>query len=119
MQPPKRQLSHRLAKEKTQKLLSSKNGELDVEDDSSADTDSDVDPAWMPDTEDNDSTKNYTSSSGRRHVNNNKHSKNQNSIGENPPPSSSLSNNNNDKLDESTTVPFKVFIIFNICFIMF
>ncbi|VVC43818.1 Hypothetical protein CINCED_3A000178 [Cinara cedri] len=106
LQPPKRQLSHRLAKEKTQKLLSSLNGELDIEDDSSSNTDSDVDPAWIPDTEDNDVTK--SSISGRqRHVNNNKYSKDQNSIGESLPTTSSLSNNNNDKFDDSTVVPFK------------
>lgn len=113
MQPPKRQLSHRLAKEKTRKLLSSINGELDIEDDSLSETDSDVDPAWIPNTEDNDASKNCASISGRRNVNNNKHSKDQNSISENLPTTSSLTNNNNDKFDDSTAmVPFKVFIIF-------
>lgn len=109
MQPPKRQLSHRLAKEKSQKLLSSINGELDIEDDTLSETDSDVDPAWIPNTDDNDTPKNYIAISGRRHV---KNSKDQNSNSENLPTTSSLSNNNND--DSTAAVPFKVFIIFNI-----
>lgn len=112
MQPPKRQLSHRLAKQKTQKLHGNINGELDIEDESLSETDSDVDPAWKPNTDENDSSKNYIAISGRRHV---KNSKDQNPISENPRTTSALSNNNNDKLDETTAaVPFKVSIIFNI-----
>jgi len=99
-------LSHRLAKEKSQQLLSSLNGELDVDDnDALSDTDSDVDPAWIPNNDDNDVSKTSNSINSRHK----KYSKEQNSnIGHSPSTSSSINNNNNDNdhLDDSTL--FKV-----------
>jgi len=94
-----------LAKEKTQQLFSNLNGEFDVDDDVLSDTDSDVDPAWIPTNDDNDASKNSNSISSRHK----KYSKEQ---GSNIPPSTSSSinnnnnNNDNDNLDDSTL--FKV-----------
>jgi len=102
-------LSHRLAKEKSQQLLSSLNGELDVDDnDLLSDADSDVDPAWIPNNDDNEASKNSNSINSRHK----KHSKEQSSnIGKPPSTSSSINNNDNDHLDDSTL--FKVYITFN------
>jgi len=96
-------LSHRLAKEKSQQLLSTLNGELDVDDDVLSDTDSDVDPAWIPNNDDNDASKNSNSINSRHK----KYSKELSSnTGRPPSTSSSINNNNNDHLDDSTL--FKV-----------
>lgn len=100
-----------MAKEKTQQLLSKLNGELDVDDnDILSDADSDVDPAWIPNNDDNDTFKN-SSSINHRHK---KYSKEHSSNSSHPPStSSSTSNNNNnndnDHLDDSAL--FKVYYI--------
>jgi len=103
VQQPTRQLSHRLAKEKTQQLLSRLNGELDVDDnDDLSDTDSDIDPAWIPKNDVNDASKSSNSIHSR-------HKKQRSKIGHHPSTSSSINNNNNndnDHLDDSTL--FKV-----------
>ncbi|CAH1733158.1 unnamed protein product [Aphis gossypii] len=108
IQQPTRQLSHRLAKEKSQQLLSSLNGELDVDDnDGLSDTDSDVDPAWIPNNDDNDISKTSNSINSRHK----KYSKEQNSnIGHSPSTSSSINNNNNDHLDDSTIFKSGTFV---------
>ncbi|XP_026818161.1 myb-like protein O isoform X2 [Rhopalosiphum maidis] len=111
IQQPTRQLSHRLAKEKSQQLLSSLNGELDVDDnDALSDTDSDVDPAWIPNNDDNDISKTSNSINSRHK----KYSKEQNSnIGHSPSTSSSINNNNNndnDHLDDSTIFKSGTFV---------
>ncbi|XP_025196020.1 probable WRKY transcription factor protein 1 [Melanaphis sacchari] len=108
IQQPKRQLSHRLAKEKSQQLLSSLNGELDVDDnDALSDTDSDVDPAWRPNNDDNDIPK-ISNSMNSRHK---KYSKEQNSNNSHSPStSSSINNNNNDHLDDSTVFKSGTFV---------
>lgn len=97
-------MSHRLAKEKSQQLLSRLNGELDVDDnDLSSDTDSDIDPAWIPNNDDNDASKSSNSINSRHK----KYSKGKRSkIGRPPSTSSSINNNDNDHLDDSTL--FKV-----------
>lgn len=107
---PRRQLSHRLAKEKTQKLLSSINGELDLDDDELlSDGDSDIDPAWIPNSDDNDSSKNPTSIANRRQFSHKKYSREYTNSVHLPTTSSLINNNNNDHLDDSTdTMPFKV-----------
>lgn len=105
-------MSHRLAKEKSQKLLTSVNGDLDIDDDSISDPDSDIDPAWKPNSDDKDSTKNSSLMSNRRHFNHKKYSKEMYLKNCHLPSStSSINNNVNDILDESTLIPFKV--IFN------
>lgn len=101
-----------MAKEKTQKLLSNVGGSLDEDDISGAD--SDVDPAWIPNNDENDVSRNISSVLNRRRFNHKKFSKN----GHSPSTSSSINcnnnnntNNNNNHLDDSSTgVPFKVFI---------
>lgn len=110
---PRRQLSHRLAKEKSQKLLSSINGNLDFdEDDVLSEADSDVDPAWIPNSDENEMSKNFGAISSRRRFSHKKYSNNRH-----PPSTSSINNNNNNNnnnnhhLEDSTTVvPFKVLI---------
>lgn len=92
-----------MAKEKTQKLLSSINGELDLDDDILSEVDSDVDPAWIPNNEDNDTSKNVSSLSGRCLG----HKKISNS-GHMPSTSSSINNNN---LPDDSTMPFKVLLL--------
>lgn len=97
-----------MAKEKTQKLLSNINGELDAEDDDLSGTDSDIDPAWKPNSDDNDASENPLSFSSRRLFSHKKYSKVQCSNSGNTPSTSSSNHNNNiDHLDDST-IPFKV-----------
>ncbi|XP_060858706.1 uncharacterized protein LOC132936056 [Metopolophium dirhodum] len=105
VQQPTRQLSHRLAKEKTQQLLSRLNGELDLDDnDALSDTDSDVDPAWIPNNDDNDASKSSNSINSRHK----KYSKERRSnIGHPPSTSSKINNNNNDNDHPDDSTLFK------------
>jgi len=99
-----------LAKEKTQQLLSRLSGELDQDDnDVLSDTDSDVDPAWIPNNDDNDATKSSNSINSRHK----KYLKEQSSNINHPPStSSSINNNNNDNdhLDDSTLFKVKYIV---------
>jgi len=106
VQQPTRQLSHRLAKEKTQQLLSRLNGELDLDDnDVLSDTDSDVDPAWIPNNDDNDASKSSNSINSRHK----KYSKERRSnTGHRPSTSSKINNNNNDNDHPDDSTLFKV-----------
>lgn len=103
-----------MAKEKSQRLFNNINGELDGdEDDELSDTNSDVDPAWIPNNDNNDTPKNLNSSSSRRIGHSKKLTKKQYlNSDHSASTSSSLINNNNNHLDESTTL-FKVKIILN------
>lgn len=109
-----------MAKEKTQKLLNSIKSDADDEDILS-DADSDVDPAWIPN-DDNDTSKNSNVFSNRRHFNHKKFSKEQcSNSGHNPSTSSSINNNcYNNQIDDSTiTMPFKVLISYFINMVVF
>lgn len=102
-----------MAKEKTQKLLNTIRSDAD-EEDILSDADSDVDPAWIPN-DDNDTSKNLNVFSNRRHFNHKKFSKEQcSNSGHNPSTSSSINNNHyNNQIDDSTvTMPFKVLILY-------
>lgn len=101
-QQPKRQLSHRLAKEKTQKILTTLESNAEDED-CFSDANSDVDPAWVPKNDDIDTSKNTSLSSNRRNFSHKKFSKEQCSKS-----GSSLINNNNKTDDLAVTMPFKV-----------
>ncbi|XP_025408586.1 uncharacterized protein LOC112682255 isoform X2 [Sipha flava] len=103
-QQPKRQLSRRLAKEKTQKLISNIDGVLDEDDDLLSEPDSDIDPAWKPNSDDNDVSKDdFNSNLNRRNFSHKKFSKSDHT----PSTSSSINNNNNDQSDDSNAPLFK------------
>lgn len=103
-----------MAKEKT-KLLSSVSGELGMDDDEDllSDPDSDIDPAWKPNNDDNDASKNSNSNSNRRNFNHKKYSKVQCSNSEHLPAAPSININNNIQTEDSTaTMPFKVICLY-------
>lgn len=91
-----------MAKEKTQKLLITLKSNAEDEDVLS-DANSDVDPAWVPNNDDNDASKNTSLFSNRRNFSHKKFSKEQCSRS-----GSSLINNNNQTDDLAVTMPFKV-----------
>lgn len=103
-------MSHRLAKEKTQNVLINEDDLMDEDDDDLlSDPDSDIDPAWIPNSDDNDATKNCNSVSNRRSFSHKKFSKNKFSKNEQPlSTSSSINNNNNDQSDDSNVAFYKV-----------
>lgn len=105
-------MSHRLAKDKSQKLLNDIDGVLDEDDDDLlSDPDSDIDPAWIPNNDDNDTTKNCNSVSNRRSFSHKKFSKEKCSKSEQLPSTSSSINNNNDRSADSNVALFKVLIL--------
>lgn len=109
-------MSHRLAKEKSQELLSKAIANSD-DNDSISDPDSDIDPAWKPNNDEKDSTKNSNLVLSGRHFNHKKNSKELylKNCDQSTSLKSSINNNNvNDTQDESTVIPFKV-LIFKIC----
>lgn len=82
-----------------------------MDDDDLSDADSDVDPAWIPSNDDNDTSKNPNLLLNRRHFSHKKFSKDHSSL-DPPSTSSSINNNNNDQTEDSTTaMPFKVLIL--------
>lgn len=74
---------------------------MDLDDDILSEVDSDVDPAWIPNNNDNDTSKNVNSFPSR-YFGHKKFS----SSGHTPSTSSSINNNNN--LPDDSTMPFKV-----------
>lgn len=99
-----------MAKEKT-KLLSNI-GELGIDDDEEllSDADSDIDPAWIPNSDDNDASKNCNPNSNRRQFKHKKYSKvNRSNSRLRSSTSPSMTINNNNKIEDSTVImPFKV-----------
>jgi len=109
---PRRQLSHRLAKDKSQRLFNNVDDKLDVDDDDElSDTNSDIDPAWIPNSDDNDKSKNLNSFSSRRYDGHKRYPKKQDfNSGHLPSTSTSINNNNNNNHLDESIAPFKVLI---------
>jgi hypothetical protein len=71
--------------------------------------DSDIDPAWKPNSDDNDVSKDdFNSNLNRRNFSHKKFSKSDHT----PSTSSSINNNNNDQSDDSNAPLFKVLILY-------
>lgn len=86
----------------------------DDEDNILSDADSDIDPAWKPNNDDNDVSKNSNLNSNRRNFIHKKYSKVQCSNNEHLPSTSpSININNNIQTDDSTvTMPYKVICLY-------